>query len=35
MTAYGATLIDLTGPHADMEAARDLALKMQEEGKGY
>jgi cysteine synthase B len=34
MTAYGATLIDLTGPHAGMESARDLALKMQAEGKG-
>lgn len=32
MAAYGATLIDV--PPGDMEAARDLALQMQKEGKG-
>ncbi len=33
MTAYGATLIEVS-EEAGMEGARDLALKMQEEGKG-
>lgn len=33
MRAYGADLI-LVGPDEGMEGARDLALKMQEEGKG-
>ena len=33
MTAYGATLIEVTAEEG-MEGARDLALRMQEEGKG-
>jgi len=34
MLAYGATLIEVSAKNGGMEAARDLALQMQAEGKG-